>query len=305
MVPAELIPILLFVCITAGVIALASLVIPSRDRVVERVRSLSGTDPRKVEVGPVGRLIRRTLARVVSPLDAQRQDQLGLRLMHAGYDAPHVALVFRAVRLSLIVGPLAVAAVVLVAGALSLKTCAIAGAILSALGLVAPGMWLDSRKKSHQNELRRGLPDFFDVLVLCVEGGMSLSAAWRRVADELRRAYPSLWKELKLVEQEAEIGRPMNEAIQRCAERTGLDELMSLASVVRQAERLGTELALPMRNLSDTLRLQRVQRAEETAHKTATLIMFPTLLFIFPGVFGVLLGPMIVQVMKIFSGGKQ
>jgi tight adherence protein C len=134
---------------------------------------------------------------------------------------------------------------------------------------------------------------------------MSLLAAWRRVADELRLAYPTLWKEMKLVEQEVELGRPMGEAIQRCAGRTDLDEVASLATVVRQAEMLGTELARPMRSLSDTLRLQRVQRAEEAAHKTATKIMFPTLLFIFPCVFAVLLGPMIAQVLNIFSGGKE
>ena len=170
--------------------------------------------------------------------------------------------------------------------------------------MVAPGLWLDSGKRRRQNDLRRGLPDFFDVLVLCIEGGMSLQAAWRRVADELKPAYLLLWKELKMVEQEVEIGRPMGEALQRCADRTDLDEVTSLASVVRQAERLGTELARPLRNLSDTLRMQRVQRAEEAAHKTATQIMFPTLLFIFPGVFGVLLGPMISQVLTIFSKSK-
>jgi tight adherence protein C len=141
--------------------------------------------------------------------------------------------------------------------------------------------------------------------VLCVEGGMSQLAAWRRVAEELRPAYQTLWKELKLVEQEVDIGRPMSEALQRCSERTDLDEMARLASVVRQAEVLGTELARPMRNLSDTLRVQRVQRAEEAAHKTATKIMFPTLLFIFPCVFAVLLGPMIVQVLSTLSGGKK
>lgn len=300
-----MIPILLFVCITAGVMALASLIVPSRDRVSERVRSLSGADPRKAEVGLVGRLVRRSLSRIAAPPGVQSQDLLGLRLTHAGYDVRHAVLVFRAVRLVLVLAPVAAAAVVIAAGVLSLKTGALAGAILAGVGMIAPGAWLGSRKKSHQNELRRGLPDFFDVIVLCVEGGMSLSAAWRRVADELRRAYPTLWKELKLVEQEVEIGRAMSEGLQRCAERTDLDELLSLTSVVRQAERLGTELAVPMRNLADTLRLQRVQRAEEAAHKTATKIMFPTLLFIFPGVFVILLGPMIVQVLTIFSGGKK
>jgi tight adherence protein C len=302
--PADLIPILFFVCITAGVMALALLLSPARDRAAERVRGLAGGEPQKAEAGLLGRLVRRGFSWIAAPAGGHKGDRLRLRLVNAGYDAPHAAPALRAVRLALALVPPAAAAVVVAAGLLSPRNGAIAGGIAAGLGLIAPGMWLDGRKKKHQTELRRGLPDFFDVIVLCVEGGMSLLAAWRRVADELRLAYPTLWKELKLVEQEVEIGRPMSEALRGCSERTDLEDTSRLASVVRQAEMLGTELSRPMRNLSDTLRQQRVQRAEEAAHKTATKIMFPTLLFIFPCVFAVLLGPMIAQVMNIFSGGK-
>jgi len=304
---ADLIPILAFLSITVGVLALAMFIAPSQDKVAERVRSLSGAGSPSDATGHVGRLVRRLLTRIATapPYDSQVEDPTRLRLIQAGYDAPHTIAVLRAVRLVLIVVPLAIAAVLVAAGVLSLNNSALLGGVLAAIGMIAPGMWLGSQKKKHQNELRRGLPDFFDVIVLCVEGGMSLLAAWRRVADELRLAYGTLWKELKLVEQEVEIGRPMSEALQRCGERTDLDEVMSLASVVRQSERVGTELARPMRDLSNTLREQRVQRAEEAAHKTATKIMFPTLLFIFPCVFAVLLGPMIIQVLTIFSGGKK
>jgi len=305
MIPDELIPILLFACVTAGVIAFVSLFAPSRDRVAERVRSLAGAEPRKTETGTVSRFVHRAFSRIATAPDAEGPSPLRLRLTHAGYDSPGAILVVRSVQFAIVLVTLVVAVVMVAAGELSLQTASITGAILAAVGMVAPGFWIDSRKKSRQNELRRGLPDFFDVIVLCVEGGMSMPAAWRKVADELRGAYPTLWRELMLVQHEVDIGQPMGEAIQRCAERTDLDEVSSLASVIRQADRLGTELARPMRNLSDTLRQQRVQRAEEAAHKTATKIMFPTLLFIFPGVFAVLLGPMIVQVLGIFSGTKQ
>ena len=303
-----MVPILAFLSITAGVVALASFLTSARDRVGERVRGLSGAEPRKAEPGLISRLFVQGFTRVATPVftpNSQRRDQLSLRLTQAGYDGEHAIAAFHAVRTALVVVPLVAAGVVGVTGVLSPKAAAVAGGVLSTVGMIAPGIWLGSKKKKHQNELRRGLPDFFDVLVLCVEGGMSLLAAWRRVADELRLPYGTLWKELKMVEQEVEIGRPMSEALQRCAERTDLDEVASLASVVRQAERVGTELAQPMRELSNTLRSQRVQRAEEAAHKTATKIMFPTLLFIFPGVFAILLGPMIIQVLTIFSGGKK
>lgn len=304
--PSDLVSILIFVLITAAVLALASVLMPSRDRVAERVRRLSGAEPPKAEAGLIARLWRGAEARLARlfPANGRRQEQWRLRLTHAGYLDPQALAVLLAVRLILIVVPLGAAAGAVLTEALTLNTAATAGALLAALGAVAPGIWLDSCKKARQNDLRRGLPDFFDVLVLCIEGGMSLLAAWRRVAGELKEAHPALWTELKLVEQEAELGRPMSEALNRFAERTDLDEVASLTSVVGQAERLGTELAVPLRTLSDTLRQQRVQKAEEAAHKTATKIMFPTLLFIFPGVFAIILGPMIIQVMNIFSGGK-
>jgi tight adherence protein C len=304
--PGDFVSILIFVSITAGVMALASVFIPLRDRVAERVRQLSGAEPPKAEANVFGRLWRAAGARLARlfPATGRRQEQWRRRLTHAGYSDPQALAVLLAVRLVLVVVPLAAAAVVALTETLTPKTAATAGALLAALGAIAPGVWLDSCKKARQNDLRRGLPDFFDVLVLCIEGGMSLLAAWRRVASELKEAHPGLWAELKLVEQEAELGRPVSEALNRFAERTDLDEVASLTSVVGQAERLGTELAVPLRTLSDTLRLQRVQKAEEAAHKTATKIMFPTLLFIFPGVFAIILGPMIVQVMNIFSGGK-
>ncbi|MBN9121142.1 MAG: type II secretion system F family protein [Planctomycetes bacterium] len=303
--PIEWTAVLIFVSITAGVLALASHLVPSRDRVAERVRRLSGAEP---EAGPGsgGRFWRDAAALVARlfPAHALRQDVWRLRLIRAGFADPQAPAVLLAARLLLVLVPVLGVAAAALAGALAPKTAATAGVLLAALGAVAPGFWLDARKAARQNDLRRGLPDFFDVLVLCIEGGMALPAAWRRVTSELREVHPPLWRELKLVEHEAEIGRPMSAALDRFAERTDLDEVASLTSVVGQAERLGTELAGPLRALSDALRLQRVQRAEEEAHKTATNIMFPTLLFIFPGVFAIILGPMIVQVMAMFSRGK-
>jgi tight adherence protein C len=307
MTPVELVPILIFLSVAAAVLALASLATPSRNRVAERIRQMAGAEVPRAEAGPIGLLLRGALARATTPLlpsDGQRRDRLRLRLVHAGYYNPQAISVLLLVRFVLILVPLAAAGIAVLAQLLELEVAAVGGGILATLGMIAPGFWLDTRKKSRQNELRRGLPDFFDVIVLCVESGMSLTAAWRRVANELERAYPALWKELKLVEQEMEIGRLMGDALNKFAERTDLDEVLSLAAVVGQAERLGTELARPLRTLSDTLRQRRVQKAEETAHKTATKIMFPTLLFIFPGVFAIILGPMIIQVMNIFSGGK-
>lgn len=306
MTPAELVPVLSFLSAAAAVAALMALPDSYRDRVGRRVRRLSGAEPRPEE-GAVGRLVRGAVARVVAPLfpAGGRQERLRVRLTHAGFYGPQAVVMFQAVRLVLALVPAVAAGATLAAGAVDLRTGAASAALLAAVGMVVPGFWLDSRKARRQNDLRRGLPDFFDVLVLCVEGGMALPAAWRRVTDELEPAYPALWREIRLVGLEAEVGRPVGQAIGAFADRTDLDEVASLAAVVGQAERLGTELARPLRSLSDTLRTKRVQKAEEAAHKTATKILFPTLLLIFPGVFAIILGPMIIQVMTMFSGAPK
>jgi tight adherence protein C len=301
-----LVPLLIFVSTTAAIIAMMSVLAPQRDRVAERIQLLSGTETPRTDTGSIGRWVRDLLVRVLSlfPSNQSRQARLRTRLIHAGCESEQAIYIYFAARSALVLMFLGAGGVLLALQILPVEQGLIVLAATFAIALLAPGFWLDSRKAKRQNELRQGLPDFFDMLVLCIEGGMSLLAAWRRVADELRLAYPPLWKELKLVEQEAEIGRPTGEALSRFSDRTDLDEVQSLASVVGQAERLGTELARPLRILSDTLRLQRVQKAEEAAHKTATKIMFPTLLLIFPGVFAIILGPMIIQVMNIFSGGQ-
>ena len=145
------------------------------------------------------------------------------------------------------------------------------------------------------------------MLIICQEGGLSLQAGLKRVADELRSAHPVLGSELKIVDREIQLGKSPGEALQHFAQRTDLEEALSLASVVGQSERFGASLVKSLRTHSETLRIKRKQKAEEKAQKAATKILIPTLLFIFPAVFVVLLAPAVFQVMAIFErrGGGQ
>jgi len=168
--------------------------------------------------------------------------------------------------------------------------------------MIGPSFWLDRRKKARQMAFRRALPDALDVLVICLEGGLSLMAAFKRVAGELRTAHPPLAAELLIVEREVQLGRQTGEAMRQFGERADLEEVRNLASVITQSERFGASLVKALRVHAETLREKRLQHAEEMAQKAATKILFPTLIFIFPGVFIVILGPAVIRIMELLRG---
>jgi tight adherence protein C len=296
----SLIPVFIFLAITGMVLALTSLTGRAQERVSARISALAGETP--ADSAPAAAF--RVGADDKAPAEGAKPNRLRERLAHAGYYRPEAEGTFKAVRLGGLVAGWVLGLLAVLADLVSVEYGAGLAAGLSAAALVLPGMWLDNRKAARQREFKKALPDFFDMLVLCLESGLALPAAWRQVGGEMKDAYPVLHAELKLAEREMDLGGALGEAIRRSAARTALDELASLASVVGQAERLGTGLAKPLRVLSDALRVQRVQKAEELAHKSATKIMFPTLLFIFPGVFAIILGPMALQVMNLFGGAK-
>jgi tight adherence protein C len=300
MSPEPLIPVFLFLAVTGMVLALTSLTGRAQSRVTARISALAGEAP--AESVPAAAF--RVAADATAPADGAKPNRLRERLTHAGYYRPEAERTFQSIRLGGVVAAWVTGLLAVLADLVSLESGAFGAAGLSAVALVVPGMWLDNRKAARQREFKKALPDFFDMLVLCLESGLALPAAWRQVGGEMKDAYPVLYGELRLAEREMDLGGVLGDAIRRCAARTALDELSGLASVVGQAERLGTGLAKPLRVLSDALRVQRVQKAEELAHKSATKIMFPTLLFIFPGVFAIILGPMAIQVMNLFGGAK-
>ncbi len=272
-----------------------------------RMRGL-GTAPREQSAGSrLGKLLLARLPDMGTPLlptnEAQRS-QLRQRLIEAGiYDRNALALLM-GVKMLLMAAPLVLSAALALSGVLSPSRAVMAGVLGLGLGMIAPGLWLDHCKKTRQSYLRRALPDALDMLVLCVEGGVSLSAAMQRVTAELNTAHPLLGAEMDLVQREMMLGVSVGEGLQKLAVRTDLEELRNLASVIVQSERFGTSVVKALRIHADTLRLQRQQRAEELAQKAAVKILFPTLLCIFPAVFIVILGPAAFQLLAAFSRMK-
>jgi tight adherence protein C len=169
------------------------------------------------------------------------------------------------------------------------------------LGFLLPDFWLGNRISARQSRVRRGLPDVLDLLVICIEAGLSLDQAVSRTAEELTLAQPAVCDELSIVVLEQRAGAPRADAWKHFAERTNVDSVRNLVSVLVQSEKFGTSIAKTLRIHSDTLRTQRRQKVEEQAAKTTVKLVFPLVLFIFPSLFLVTLGPAMITIMESFD----
>jgi tight adherence protein C len=169
------------------------------------------------------------------------------------------------------------------------------------VGYLAPDFWLGNRIKKRQARIRRSLPDVLDLMVVCIEAGLSLDLAIVRTTQELSHAHPAISDELGIVVLEQRAGRPRTEAWKHLAERTDVDNLRNLVTVLVQSEQFGTSIAKTLRTHSDTLRTQRIQKVEEQAAKTTIKLIFPLVLFIFPSLFVVVLGPAFIMMSESFK----
>jgi tight adherence protein C len=171
---------------------------------------------------------------------------------------------------------------------------------LTALGWVGPTFYVRAKLKARQKEVQKALPDMLDMLVVCVEAGLGLNQAIVRVADEIDHVSPVMSEQLAIVNLEMRAGTPREEALKNLAERTGLVDIRSLVSMLIQTDRFGTSIADALRVHSDTMRTKRRQRAEEAAAKTTIKLVFPLVLFVFPAMFVVVLGPSVIAIFRMF-----
>ena len=169
------------------------------------------------------------------------------------------------------------------------------------IGYLAPDFWLSRKIKSRQKKIRLGLPDVLDLLVICVEAGLGLDQATARTAQELMQAQPAVADEISIVSLEQRAGKPREDAWRNMAERTDVDVVRNLVSMLVQSEHFGTSIAKTLRTHSDTLRTQRIQAVEEMAAKTTIKLIFPLVLFIFPCLFLVTLGPAAILMSESFK----
>ena len=166
------------------------------------------------------------------------------------------------------------------------------------VGYLLPVVWLKAKTNTNQRELTYALADALDLMVVCVEAGLTVDAAMQRVGQELVLAHPALSRELGMTNMETRVGLSRSDALRNMGQRTGNPALQSLASMLVQADRFGTSIADALRVHSESLRLNRQMAAEEAAAKASVKMSFPLVLCIFPATFIVLAGPTIIQLMK-------
>jgi tight adherence protein C len=171
------------------------------------------------------------------------------------------------------------------------------------IGLMLPNIWLHSKTNRRKEKITRAFPDGLDLLVVCVEAGMGMDAAIRRVGKELKLNHPVLSHELDLLNLELRAGKPRPIALKNLAHRTDIDDVNSLTTLLIQTDRFGTSVAQALRVYADTFRTARFQKAEELAAKLSTKLIFPLALCIFPSFFVVALGPVIIQAYRMFTQG--
>jgi tight adherence protein C len=173
---------------------------------------------------------------------------------------------------------------------------AVAGA---AAGLSLPAAFLRSKARKRQEAITDALPDALDLLTVCVEAGLGINSAFLRIAEEFRLSSPTLSEEFDVVNREMVAGKPRLEALRALADRSGVEDVKSLVAMLIQTERLGTSLAQSLRVHSDSLRVRRRQRAEEAAAKTTIKLVFPLVFLLFPSLFIVILGPGVLQILRV------
>jgi tight adherence protein C len=299
--------ILLVASLAAGsLLLLVFLVMGERkDRLDVRLNELAGRGGADAAPDGMAELARSALPKMGIPLlpkEGAERTRLQARLMHAGLYSRQAMVVFLGVKMILMVSPVLVGLAAGLVGLVPILYGLIGGMCVGIVGMIGPSFWLDRRKKRRQTAFRRALPDALDVLVICLEGGISLNGAIRRVAGELRTAHPLLASELNIVQREVQLGLSSGQALRGFADRCDLEEIRSLASVIIQTERFGASLVKALRVHAETLRIKRLQRAEELAQMAATKVLIPTVLFILPGLFVVILAPAAFQIIAAFDG---
>ncbi|RMH86336.1 type II secretion system F family protein [Pseudomonas sp. AOB-7] len=223
-------------------------------------------------------------------------------LTHAGYRSPAAVQTYWAVRLLL---PLTLVGLTLLALPLIPKLSLLVGIVLvlaaAGGGWLAPAIYVDKRKQARMIRLLVAFPDALDLMVVCVESGLALPQAIERVADEMAVSQPELALELALVNAEIRAGIPSTEALKHLAERTGLEDIRGLVSLLAQSIRFGTSVADTLRIYAEEFRDRRTQKAEEAAAKIGTKLVFPLILCLWPSFFLVAIGPALIGVLKVFG----
>ena len=305
--PLYLTPIAAFGAVAAIVWLLLEFFTKERPRAERRLEEFS--DPRKRRAREEDVVARDTMTRVLEratpalakplqPKDEHEAGKLKQRLTQAGFRGEKSATMFLGLKFAgLVMGGIAGGGSVVLMSGFS-QAALIKVVIIAGLMFYLPDLILFFLARKRKEAIFLGLPDALDLLVVCVEAGLGLDHAMRKVAEEMKRTYRVISEEFGLCNLQLQMGKPRSEVLQDLGNRTGVDDLRSLASILIQADKFGSSIAQALRVQSDSMRTRRRQIAEEKAAKTAVKLIFPLVIFIFPGIFVVLVGPAAITMMR-------
>lgn len=238
------------------------------------------------------------LSKALEPKSELEQSELKVKLANAGFNSPNAPQLYYGARVGLgLLCALAGGALGYFRWGLNMQGM-MAFAITTMIGLYAPAIWLWMLRKSRMERIFLSLPDLLDLLVVCVEAGLGLDAAMRRVADELADSAPDASYEFAMCNMQLQMGIPKKQVLHDMGVRSGVDDMKALAAILIQAEKFGSSIAQALRVQSDTMRVKRRQMAEEKAQQTSVKMIFPLVIFIFPGVFVVIVGPAAIMMLN-------
>jgi tight adherence protein C len=258
-----------------------------------------GPTPRSADAGrPTA--VGTKLAKIL-PSNEQELEAHQLRLARGGFTSQGAAVAFFVARLAGLVVPIVVGWGAYQGGKTTLGFGMTCGVSAAGVGFIGPTLWLEWCIARRLRSLRRGIPDFLDLMIVCLESGLSVPAAVQRVSDEISLAQPLLGTELAKLQRDMALGIPIDRAFRNLAERSDLEAIRTLSTFIRESNRFGSELVEAFRTQADLLRHEREQLAEEQAQKASVKMLLPMLLLILPAVFVVLAGPAAIQIHEAFS----
>jgi len=259
----------------------------------------------------MARLLEKASPNLAKPLQPKTEEEVGklrAKLNYAGFRSEAAPSIFLGLKvICLVIGFVAGG------GMLYFTKGATTETVMYTIGSAGVAFYLPEVvlyffKKSRQDNIFFGLPDALDLMVVCVEAGLGLDQAMRKVSEEMKKTYAVIAEEFSLCNLQLQMGRARNEVLHELGARTGVDDLKALAAILIQADKFGSSVAQALRVQSDSMRTRRRQMAEEKAAKTAVKLIFPLVLFIFPAIFIVLVGPaaitMINEMFPAMSGHK-
>ena len=297
--------LLMFLAVFMMVLAIAFIIIGRKSSTRERLGKLVGKEapssaPSKLmghKEATIASRISKPLHRISSIDKRSVRQKMQLTLVRAGFRSDQAIYNYLAAK---IVCPLIFVAIFMLSRMVyNFQTEVLLSLLLLVvLGYFTPNLWVFLMTKTRQEKLVKGLPDALDLMVVCVESGLGLDMTFKRVGDEMLPLCKELSDEFTLTTLEIRAGISRADAFKNMNVRTGVSQINSLTTLLAQTSRFGTSLATALRVHADSMRIKRRQTAEATAAKSAVKMVFPLVLFIFPAIFVVLIGPGAIQIVK-------